>query len=68
MMMSKDEKVQVFLSQLSLAFPDLFNILNKVRLIIFQECRDVQEKMMYGGIIFSKDKKMFAGLFSYKNH
>lgn len=65
--MSNDTRVQQFLEDIRSSDLDKYNILQKLREIVFAECPDVSERMMYGGIMFSLEKD-FGGLFVYTNH
>ena len=50
---SKNEKVQNFLNDLHAVDEKMFDLIAEMRNIIFKTYAQVQEKMMYGGIIFS---------------
>ena len=63
-----NDGVQKFINELELVDPLKFNLLSKVRSMIFSMYPQAEEKYMYGGLIFSLDSKMFGGLFSYKDH
>ena len=65
---SKNEKVQNFLNDLQAVDENMFDLIGEMRSIIFKTYPQVQEKIMYGGIIFSLDDEMFSGLFAYKSH
>ena len=65
---SNNEKVQNFLNELQTVDSNMFDVIAGMRNIIFKTYPQVQEKMMYGGIIFSVDTEMFCGLFAYKKH
>jgi len=68
MTLSKNEKVQHFLSNLEMFDQDSFEIVMELRKIIFITFPRVEEKIMYSGIIFSINADMFSGIFVYKNH
>ncbi|MBT8232655.1 MAG: DUF1801 domain-containing protein [Saprospiraceae bacterium] len=68
MIKSNDNKVQNFLTELSLSDPQLYNVILKARNLVFSTYSNVSEKLMYGGIIFSHGDEMFSGLFAYKHH
>ena len=68
MNLPKNEKVQSFLSDLEMFDHDSFKIVIELRKIIFSTFPKVDEKMMYGGILFSINAEMFSGIFVYKNH
>jgi hypothetical protein len=64
----KNEKVRTFLASLKATDPESYNLVAKMRNIILDSSSDVEEKMMYGGIVFFLNAEMLMGLFSYKNH
>lgn len=68
MMHSNDEKINQFLAGLQNADEVLFETLNACRQLIFEIHPATTEKMMYGGIIFSLESEMYAGVFAYKKH
>jgi hypothetical protein len=63
----KDEKVQYFLDELEAFDPEKFAIISRLRRIVFVHFPDVNERIIYGGIMFSL-KDDFGGLFAYKHH
>lgn len=64
---SKNEKVQVFLDEVRMLNEEQFQILQALRGVIFEQHPDTQERMMYGGILFTLAED-FGGIFAYKNH
>ena len=64
---SDDPKVQKFLDEVQCFDIEKFNILQKSREIVFAEDAKTMERIMYGGIMFSR-KKDFGGVFVSKNH
>ncbi len=64
---SKNDKVQNFLEDISLMDQEKFEILQDLRRIVFCSYPETNERMMYGGIMFSLDAD-FGGLFISKNH
>ena len=64
---SKNEKVQKFLEDISMIDSEKFEILGKLRKMVFSNYPDTNERMMYGGIMFSLEAD-FGGLFVRKNH
>lgn len=64
---SKDERVRQFLADGMAVKQEYFLILQKLREIVFENYPQVNERMMYGGILFSLDDD-FGGLFVSKNH
>lgn len=63
----KDEKIQKFLEETRLLGEEKFTIVQKLREIIFSNIGKAEERMMYGGILFSL-KEDFGGIFVYKKH
>ena len=64
---SKNDKVQNFLEDISMMDQEKFEILQKLRNIVFSNSPETNERIMYGGIMFSI-KDDFGGLFIRKNH
>ena len=64
---SKDEKVQRFLEEIMMFNDEQFNILQKLRELVFKIYPKTNERMMYGGIMFSLEED-FGGIFVRKNH
>ncbi|MDN5202781.1 DUF1801 domain-containing protein [Fulvivirgaceae bacterium BMA10] len=64
---STDPKTQEFIDNIEILDQTQFQILNKLRGIVFDHFPQVKERIMYGGIIFSYDED-FGGVFVYKSH
>jgi len=64
---SKDAKVQKFLEEIMMFREEQCDMVQKLREIVFTIHPTVNERMMYGGIMFSLDDD-FGGIFAYKNH
>lgn len=64
---SKMEQVQNFLEDILMIDPVKFEILQKLRKIVFTNYKKTNERMMYGGIMFSL-KDDFGGLFVREKH
>ncbi len=64
---SNNKKVQIFLDDILLSDDKKFDILQELRKIVFSIYPEVEERMMYGGIMFNFNWD-FWGIFSYKNH
>ena len=64
---STDIATQKFIENIELIDNTKYQILIKLREIVFKFYPEVQEKMMYGGIIFSNDTD-WGGLFVYQHH
>jgi hypothetical protein len=64
---SKNESVQTFLEEILMLNDKQFIILQKLRGIVFRIYPKTNERIMYGGIMFSLEDD-FGGLFVRKNH
>lgn len=64
---SKNDQVQNFLEGIMLFDNEKFCILQELRKIVFKIYKDTNERMMYGGIMFSIVND-FGGIFVRKNH
>lgn len=64
---SNDEKVQYFLDEIKVKNEGQFKILQKLREIVFKTYPKTNERIMYGGIMFSLIED-FGGIFLSKNH
>lgn len=64
---SKNERVEKFLEDIMMFNDEQFNILQKLREIVFKVYPKTTERMMYGGIMFSLEDD-FGGVFVRKNH
>ncbi|MDY6930503.1 MAG: DUF1801 domain-containing protein [Halobacteriota archaeon] len=64
---SKNEQVQRFLKEILVFNEEQFEIIQKLRAIIFVVHPKTDERMMYGGIMFSLEDD-FGGIFAYKKH
>ena len=58
---------QKFIESIEVVDTAKYQILIKLREIVFEFYPDVKEKMMYGGIIFSNETD-WGGIFVYQNH
>ena len=67
MQSSINEQVETFLQDLLMFDSEKFEILQKLRKIVFSNFPKTNERMMYGGIMFSL-KDDFGGLFVRKKH
>jgi len=65
---SKNKEVQEFLDKIKMVNSEKSDILIKIRQIIFDTFLKAEERIMYGGIVFFFDNKMFSGLFLNKEH
>ena len=68
MINSKNEKVQDFLDGIMMIDADKYNYLIEMRDIVFNIYPKTNERMMYGGILFSLDSEDFSGLFVRQKH
>ncbi len=64
---SKNSQVQELIDEIEMLDTDKFEILMKLRDIVFSRTTEVQERIMYGGIMFSLGDD-FGGLFVRKKH
>ena len=64
---SNNTKVQTFLNEVECFDSQKHTILQKSREIVFAENKNVTERIMYGGIMFTSSKD-FGGIFVSKNH
>ena len=67
MMKSKNNQVQQLIDDIEMIDIDKFEILIKLRDIVFSCNPKIQERVMYGGIMFSLEDD-FGGLFVRKKH
>ena len=65
---SSNPKVSQFLEELEVIKPQQFEIIQKVRQIIQVESPEFDERIMYGGIMFTYAGEDFGGVFPYTNH
>lgn len=68
MIKSKNEKVQDFLDGIMMIDVEKYNYLIEMRDIVINIYPKTNERMMYGGILFSLDSEDFSGLFVRKKH
>jgi hypothetical protein len=64
---SMNEQVQNFLDDIIVIDPEKFDIIQKLRAIVFLTDPGVTERIMYGGILLSLEND-FGGIFTYKKH
>ena len=64
---SENEQVQRHLEEIMMFNDEQFNILQKLREIVFKAYPKTNERIMYGGIMFSLNDD-FGGIFVRKNH
>jgi len=64
---SQNEQVEKHLEDLMLLNEEQYNIVQKLRDIVFTIHPKTNERIMYGGIMFSSDED-FGGIFTRKNH
>jgi hypothetical protein len=64
---SSNKQVQIFLDEIEEIDAVKFNTLQELREIVFSNCPDVNERIIYGGIMFSLAED-FGGLFVRKGH
>jgi len=64
---SKNKKVQKHIEEIMLFSDEKHHILQRLRKTVFSIHPETQERMMYGGIMFSLEND-FGGIFVAKNH
>ncbi len=64
---SNDIETQKFIDNIKILDSTKYQILNKLRELVFNNYPKVKERIMYGGIMFSL-KEDFGGVFVYENH
>ncbi len=64
---SNNNRVQELIDEIEMIDIDKFEILMELRSIVFSCNTEIQERIMYGGIMFSLGKD-FGGLFVRKKH
>ena len=64
---SKDLETKKFIDNIKVIDDTKYQILIKLREIVFDNYPTIKERIMYGGIMFSLHKDV-AGLFVYENH
>ena len=65
---SNNTEVQNFLDGIMMTDGEKYNCLMEMREIVFNVYPETEEKIMYGGIVFSSNAEMFGGLFVSKKH
>ena len=65
---SKDEKVQAFLESMREVDGEKYQTLQGARTIAFDAAPDVEERFIYGGIMFSRNGEDFSGAYASKHH
>lgn len=66
--MKTSESIERLIQDFEFINPELGEIIRSLRKIILSIVPESEEKVMYGGIIFSIPDRMFCGLFLRKNH
>jgi hypothetical protein len=64
---SQDAAVNEFLRDMAQLNAEKHDILQKLREIVFETCPDASERMIYGGIMFTRAGD-FGGIFASRNH
>ncbi len=67
MKQSKNKAVQNFIEETMMLDHDKYQIVQALRKVVFKTYPKTEEKMMYGGIIFSNDED-WGGVFVYTKH
>jgi hypothetical protein len=66
--MRENMEIEKLLQGFELVNPMLAVVIRSLRKMVRKIAPDSEEKMMYGGIIYSIPERMFCGLFLRKNH
>ena len=66
--MRKNLEIEKLLEDFELVNPVLVIIMRSLRKMVHKIAPHSEEKIMYGGIIYSIPERMFCGLFLRKNH
>ena len=64
---SNDIETQKFIDNIKILDSTKYQILSKLREVVFNNYPKVRERIMYGGIMFSLNED-FGGVFVYENH
>jgi len=62
------QSITTLLKDIDFVNPELGKIIRSLRNIVLSIAPDAEEKVMYGGIVFTLPNRMFCGLFLRKNH
>jgi uncharacterized protein YdeI (YjbR/CyaY-like superfamily) len=69
MNLSESKEVQDFLEEILATDEEKSSILKELREMVFTNFEETNEKIMYGGIMFSNQRdENWGGVFAYKNH
>lgn len=69
MNLSESKEVQDFLEEILATAEEKSSILKELREMVFTNFEETNEKIMYGGIMFSNQRdENWGGIFAYKNH
>lgn len=69
MNLSESKEVQDFLEEILAIDEEKSSILKELREMVFTNFEETNEKIMYGGIMFSNQRdENWGGVFAYKNH
>lgn len=69
MNLSESKEVQDFLEEILTTDEEKSSILKELREMVFTNFEETNEKIMYGGIMFSNQRdENWGGVFVYKNH
>jgi hypothetical protein len=66
--MKENVRIKELLQDFDFLNPELAAIVRDLRKMVLAIAPDSEEKIMYGGIIYSIPERMFCGLFLRKNH
>jgi len=66
--MKNNQKITTLLRDFEIVAPELGKVIRQLRKSVIRIAPDAEEKVMYGGIMFTTPGRMFCGLFLRKNH
>ena len=66
--MNTDQKIKGLLQDFEFVNPEFGKITRTLRKTVLSIPPDSEEKVMYGGIVFTIPNRMFCGLFLRKQH
>ena len=67
-MTSSNEKVNDFLTDIRVSFPDKADIVETIRALFLEDNIEVEEEIKYGGIVFTISTTLIGGIYLYKEH
>lgn len=68
MNVSKNKRVDAFLTDLQYSSVEIFERVLSIRKLFFIANKNLTENIKYGGLVFFKSDTLIAGIFVYKKH